>query len=178
MPLRLSQRWFKPAVADDREQAHLYFLGGVVFLNCPNDTITRFLNGIHDHVEEVKKEQPAFQEAYCLEIDPNRVTAITNDYAVLPHRNQVFLDIICFVIAKSVALECIEARVDIVFDEVEVLIANLATGNLGVSDRAMATLVSSILSLKFTSIAHIMVLDKPEITWDNSDADHLYLSLS
>jgi len=59
--------------------------------------------------------------------------------------NQAFIDIICFVIAKSVALERIEERIDTVFDEVEVLIANLGKGTLELPDRDMARLASSIL---------------------------------
>jgi uncharacterized Rmd1/YagE family protein len=35
-----------------------------------------------------------------------------------------------------------------------------------------------ILSAEFTSIAHIMVLDKPEITWDDPEADNLYLTMA
>ena len=84
----------------------------------------------------------------------------------------------CFVIAKSVALERIEERIDVVFDEVEGLIANLGKGNLELPDRDMARLASSILSFKFTSIAHIMVLDKPDSTWDNPEADRLYLTMA
>jgi uncharacterized Rmd1/YagE family protein len=42
----------------------------------------------------------------------------------------------------------------------------------------MARLASSILSFKFTSIAHIMVLDKPDITWDNPEADRLYTTMA
>jgi len=42
----------------------------------------------------------------------------------------------------------------------------------------MARLASSILSFKFTSIAHIMVLDKPDITWDDPEADSLYLAMA
>src|SRR5450631_3253495 len=45
-------------------------------------------------------------------------------------------------------------------------------------DRDMARLASSILSFKFTSIAHIMVLDKPDITWDNPEADRLYTTMA
>jgi uncharacterized Rmd1/YagE family protein len=109
---------------------------------------------------------------------PDCKPAIANDRAVMPCYNLAFLDIICFVIAKSVALERIEERSDVVFDEVEVLIANLGKGKLELPDRDMARLASSILSFKFTSIAHIMVLDKPDITWENPEADRLYTTMA
>jgi uncharacterized Rmd1/YagE family protein len=42
----------------------------------------------------------------------------------------------------------------------------------------MSRLASSILGFKFTSIAHIMVLDKPDITWDDPESDRLYLTMA
>jgi len=45
-------------------------------------------------------------------------------------------------------------------------------------NRLASRLASSILSFKFTSIAHIMVLDKPDIPWDDSEADRLYLAMA
>lgn len=178
-PMKLSPVTFAPAVGTDLERVYLYYFGGVVFLNCSSDIIARFLDSIPQYAESLKGQiQLPYREEYRLEIDPDREPAITNDYAVMPRYNLSYLDIICFVIAKSVALERIEERIDVVFDEVEVLIANLARGKLELPDRDMARLASSILSFKFTSIAHIMVLDKPDITWDNPEADRLYLTMA
>jgi len=119
-----------------------------------------------------------YREEYKLKIEPDSDPVIANDCAIMPRYNLAFLDIICFVIAKSVALERIEESIDTVFDEVEVMIANLGQGKLELPDRDMARLASSILSFKYTSIAHIMVLDKPDITWDNPEADRLYLTMA
>lgn len=178
-PMKLNPVTFSPADAGDGEQVYLYYFGGVVFINCSGDIIARFLDGIPAYADNLKGQpQLPYREEYRLEIDPRRETAITNDCAVMPRYNLAFMDIICFVIAKSVALERIEERIDVVFDEVEVLIANLGKGSMELPDRDMARLASSILSFKFTSIAHIMVLDKPDITWDNPEADRLYLTMA
>ncbi|HIJ88513.1 MAG TPA: RMD1 family protein [Desulfuromonadales bacterium] len=178
-PMKLNPVTFSLATGSDEERVYLYYFGGVVFLNCSGDIIVRFLDSIPQYAESLKGQiQLPYREEYRLEIDPEREPAITNDCAVMPHYNLAFLDIICFVIAKSVALERIEERIDVVFDEVEGLIANLGRGKLEIPDRDMARLASSILGFKFTSIAHIMVLDKPEITWDNPEADRLYLTMA
>jgi len=178
-PMKLNPLTFALAAGHDAERVYLYYFGGVVFLNCSGDIIARFLDSIPQYAESLKGQiQLPYREEYRLEIDPGREAAITNDYAVMPRYNLSFLDIICFVIAKSVALERIEERIDVVFDEVEGLIANLGRGKLELPDRDMARLASSILSFKFTSIAHIMVLDKPDITWDNPEADRLYTTMA
>jgi uncharacterized Rmd1/YagE family protein len=178
-PMKLNPLTFALATGNDAERVYLYYFGGVVFLNCSGDLIARFLASVPQYAESLKGQiQLPYREEYRLEIDPEREPVIANDYAVMPRYNLAFLDIICFVIAKSVALERIEERIDVVFDEVEGLIANLGKGRLELPDRDMARLASSILSFKFTSIAHIMVLDKPEITWDNPEADRLYLTMA
>ena len=178
-PMKLNPVTFALSAGNDEERVYLYYFGVVVFLNCSADVIIRFLDSLPQHADSLKgQSQLPYREEYRLEIDSAREPAITNDFAVMPQYNLAFLDIICFVIAKSVALERIEERIDVVFDEVEGLIANLGKGRLELPDRDMARLASSILSFKYTSIAHIMVLDKPDITWDNHEADRLYLTMA
>jgi uncharacterized Rmd1/YagE family protein len=178
-PMKLNPVTCVLASATDLEQVYLYYFGGVVFLNCSADLIARFLDWIPAYADSLKGQtQLPFREEYRLEISPGHEPLIANDRAVMPGYSLAFLDIICFVIAKSVALERIEERIDVVFDEVEGLITNLSRGKLELPDRDMARLASSILGFKFTSIAHIMVLDKPDITWDNPEADRLYTTMA
>jgi uncharacterized Rmd1/YagE family protein len=178
-PMRLNPVSFKPTANDDRELVYLYYFGGVVFLNCSPDIVVRFLDNIRQYAEYLSQyPRLPFHEEYRLEIDPRQQLTVTNDCAIMPGYKQDFIDIICFVIAKSVALERIEERMDSVVDEVEGLIANLGKGILGLPDRSMARLASSILSFKYTSIAHIMVLDKPDITWDDAEANSLYHTMA
>jgi uncharacterized Rmd1/YagE family protein len=154
-PMKLNPVTFAPATGSDAERVYLYYFGGVVFLNCSGDIIARFLDSIPQYAESLKGQiQLPYREEYRLEIDPGREPAISNDCAIMPRYNLAFLEIICFVIAKS------------------------GRGKLELPDRDMARLASSILSFKFTSIAHIMVLDKPDITWDNPEADRLYTTMA
>lgn len=178
-PMKLNAVTFGPVSDPDNERVYLYYFGGMVFINCSGDIVARFLSGIAAHVPGLKRDpQLSYRDDYELRIDPDKKAVITNDFAILHRHDHAYMDIICFVIAKSVALERIEERVDTVFDEVEGLIANLGKGKLELSDRHMARLASSILSFKYTSIAHIMVLDKPDITWDNPEADRLYTTMA
>jgi uncharacterized Rmd1/YagE family protein len=96
----------------------------------------------------------------------------------MPRNDRAFIDIVAFVVAKSVALERIEEQADTVLDEMEALISLLDRGKLSISDKKLAGLASKILNFKYRSIAFIMVLDKPDITWDNAEADRLYLTMA
>ncbi len=178
-PMRLHPVTFTPSAPGDAVWVYLYYFGGMVFLNCSDDIMARCIEGLKQHVEQLKEQpQLPFREDYCLEIDPAGAVSITNDSAVMPEFKQELLEIICFVIAKSVALEQIEDRVDTVFDEVGVMITRLGQGVLELPDKDLARLASTVLNFKYTSIAHIMVLDKPDSTWDDEEADRFYLTIS
>jgi len=178
-PMRLNPVTFTPSAASDTLWVHLYYFGSMVFLNCSDDIVARFVEGLQSHVEQLKGQpQLPFRDDYQLEIIAGATPSITNDGAVMPLYREALTDIISFVIAKSVALELIEERIDAVFDEVGGLIGRLGQGVLELPDRRLARLASSVLSFKYTSISHIMVLDKPEITWDNEEANRFYLTMA
>ena len=192
-PLGISRkyRWEEPMMLDpltrkplsegrvEEEQVYLYFFGGVVFFNCSEKTIREFALEMGKITEAFKGfPDTKYQEHYSLRIEERSSLAVTNGYALMPKYDRTFIDIISFVIAKSVALERIEERVDTVFDEMEGFIALLDKGKLGIPDRKLAKLAASILAFKYSSIAQIMVFDKPEITWENQNADSFYLTMA
>jgi uncharacterized Rmd1/YagE family protein len=180
-PLLLHPVTFQPLAGDrsEQQQVYLYYFGGVVFLNCSDDIIRGFSREMAKVSENFKMfPNIKYQEHYSLRIEPEGALTITNDCAVMSRYDHSFIDIIAFVIAKSVALERIEEQVDKVLDEMEGLIALLDEGKLGIPDKRLAKLASKILNFKYRSIAYIMVLDKPDVTWDNPEANRLYLTMA
>jgi len=180
-PMQLHPVTFKPLAGDrsEKQQVYLYYFGGVVFLDCIDETIRDFSREMAKISENFKGfPNIKYQEHYSLRIEPGGALTVTNDCAVMPRYDRAFIDIIAFVMAKSVALERIEEQVDKVLDEMEGLIALLDQGKLGIPDKRLAKLASKILNFKYRSLAYIMVLDKPDITWDNPEADRLYLTMA
>ncbi len=178
-PMRLNPVTFTPSAPTDTVWVYLFYFGGIVFLNCSDDIVALCIDGLKQHLLQLKEQpQLPFREDYELMINPAAEPSITNDCALMPEFNQYLLEIICFVITKSVALERIEEDVDSVFDEVGDMIGRLGHGLLELSDKQLAKLASSILAFKYKSIGHIMILDKPEITWNNEEADRFYLFIS
>lgn len=180
-PMVLRPVGFTPlgAEAPEQERVFLYYFGGVVFQNCSTDTIRYFLDNMAKAYEGFRTPPSlAYHDEYSLRVDELESPAITNDFAVVSRHDPVYQDIICFVLAKSVALERIEERVDQVLDEMEGMIGLLDQGKLSVPDKRLAKLASSILNFKYKSIAHVMVLDKPEITWENPLADRFHTTMA
>ena len=182
-PLLLNPISMEPVTARPSDQheplAYLYFFGSVVFLDCPHDVIRTFFRYMAK-INDIFADLPPlkYQDDYSLRIEENGALAITNDYAVLSHYFPAFVDIIAFVIAKSVALERIEEQVDTVLDEMEGMIELLDKGKLNIPDKKFAKLASTILNFRYSSLVSIMVLDKPDITWDNPEADRLYQTMA
>lgn len=183
-PLLLNPVSLQPVTAErssghDEPHVYLYFFGSVVFLDCAPDTVRTFFRQMA-RFNDIFAEYPPlkYQDNYSLRIEENGALAITNDYAVMSHYFPAFIDIIAFVIAKSVALERIEEQVDTVLDKMEGMIELLDKGKLNIPDKKFAKLASTILNFKYSSLASIMVLDKPDITWDNPEADRLYQTMA
>ena len=180
-PMLLAPSTLRPIPADrsGEEQVYLYSFGAAVFLNCDNDVIRGFSRAMAKAADGFPPlPDSRYQDDYSLRIEGVAELAVTNDYAVMPRFEQAFVDIIAFVIAKSVALEQIEEKVDTVLDEAEGLIALLGQGRLGIPDKRLARLAAKILDFKYRSIAYIMVLDKPDITWESPEVDRLYLTMA
>jgi uncharacterized Rmd1/YagE family protein len=180
-PMLLEPSTLKPLAADrSREgQVYLYYFGAAVFLNCGDDVVRDFSRALGKTLEGFAGlPDIRYQDDYSLRIEAGADLAVTNDYAVMPSFERAFVDTIAFVLAKSVALERIEDRVDTVLDEVEGLIALLGQGRLGIPDKRLAQLAAKILDFKYRSIAYIMVLDKPDITWESPEVDRLYLTMA
>lgn len=158
-------------------RVYVYAFGSAVFLNCAPAAIAEF----HARASRVA---PIFEASAVRATDDYVLTTgddafeVTNDYARVPGADAEELETVCLVLAKSVALDRIEQRLDEVFDEIEHLIDYLAKGRLRYPDERMAKLTSMILSLQYTSISHVMVLDKPESTWESVEADRLYRKMA
>lgn len=180
-PMILEPHTLRPPAAGCGKESlvYLYYFGALVFVDCSPETILEFCTRISTGTDSILDlATTRFHDEYTLHTCADSAMLITNDCATLPAYSPAFRDIISFVIAKSVALERIEERLDQVFDEIENFLTRLERGWLTITDKRLARMASSILSFKYASLAHIMVLDKPESTWDSEQADQLYLTLA
>jgi uncharacterized Rmd1/YagE family protein len=158
-------------------RVYVYSFGSVVFLNCSPEAASDFHRRASRFAGVFADPAKRPADDYTLTVGADEFE-VTNDYARVPAGDPVLVETVCLVLAKSVALERIEQRLDRVFDEIEHLIDYLSKGRLRYPDERMAKLASMILSLQYTSLSHVMVLDKPEVTWENVDADRLYAKLA
>jgi uncharacterized Rmd1/YagE family protein len=157
----------------------LHSFGSAVFFNCTDQEVDAFFSGVSRRTTSGRPLKPSsYRERYALRIEEAERISVTNDGAVLQKGEKVFVEIIAYVLAKSVALEQLEALVDVVFDRMEDIIARLDRGELKVTDSELARTAATILNFRYRSISHIMILDKPEITWESEEADRFHATLA
>jgi len=160
-------------------RAYIYYFGAIVFFNCNEADINSFYDSIGRLADSIRPQRGGgYTEKYHLVVDKPSLLEVNNNYAVVPTKQAAYVDIIAYTLAKSVALEKIEALLEIVFDTMEEIISMLDKGKLALPDSQLAKTASSILNFKYRSLSHIMILDKPEITWEIEEADRLYLTLA
>lgn len=187
--------WEEPLILQDevlktilrKEVAELqkvlvFSFGSVVFINHQSqDEITTFLNYIQTFEADIDIRTPErYSDDYSFHIDEGESGnfELTDEYMVAPQFELFYPELISIVIAKSVALEKTEEQLGRILDKLETMIDRLEKGNLRISDKELASTTAKIVRHEYNTIAYIMILDKPDITWTNSNAGELYDRMS
>lgn len=161
----------------------LFAFGSIVFVNMLHHEIVdaiRYLSTIEPRLENTNFD---FQDDYTLLFDessdqiPN-IESYTNESLTVKSFAFYQMEIVSMVLAKSVALEKIESDIETLLDVIETVMERLQRGNLTFKDRNTAKISARILGFKYNTLSSIMILDKPDITWNNSSAEMLYQNLA
>jgi uncharacterized Rmd1/YagE family protein len=167
----------------ESKYVNIFAFGCLVFVNLQHHEMMDVLNYLAAIEPRLKSAQFDFSDDYMLEIreehEPIETDAhFTNESMITTEYGHYQMDIVSIVLAKSVALEKIENDIEILLDEIELVIEAMQTGQLSVSDEKIARISARILNFKYNTISSIMILDKPDVTWNNKNAEDLYGSMS
>lgn len=182
--VRLNENHLKGVLKEPETKNVLIFaFGSVVFVNMLHHEIVdviHYLATIDSRLDNTKFE---FYDDYNLLFDNSiedlpTEESYTNESLTVKESAFYQMEIISIVLAKSVALEKIEAGIEILLDEIEVVMERLQKGNLTFRDQKTAKISARILGFKYNTLSSIMILDKPDITWNNSNAEDLYQHLA
>lgn len=111
---------------------------------------------VHSSFEGIKKGK-----IYLKTFDPLRVSLVS------------------VVLGRSLALEYYEIEIEKVLKEFsKVVISFGATGTTKLSTRELLKRVGYAMQLKHLAVSEMALLDKPDITWENPELEHLYYDLS
>jgi len=161
----------------DELQAVLVFsFGSIVFINFPGtDELNVFLHFLQSLEPDNNFQQVDHHvDDYRLHIGETDSIHLADEYVEAPEYRVYYPELISTVLAKSVALEKTEQQLSKILDKLEMVIDQLERGKLRIGNKELANMTAKIVRHQYNTLAYIMILDKPDITWDSSDASDFY----
>ncbi|MFJ5760974.1 RMD1 family protein [Neobacillus sp. NPDC093182] len=161
---------------DDSQMVLVFSFGSIVFINhsTPNE-ITALLNYLYSFEPDIEvKNADRYSDDYSLHIKETESIELTDEYVVVPEYEDYYPELISTVLAKSVALEKTEEQLGQINDKLETMIDRLEKGKLRIGNKELARTTAKIIRHEYNTLAYIMILDKPDITWTSSSAGEFY----
>ncbi|MFD0672859.1 RMD1 family protein [Cohnella sp. GCM10027633] len=161
---------------DETQQAMAFSFGSVVFVNLPQEKAMKaFMRYLQTFEREIDLSTlDRYTDDYRMHTSDSGEVELTDEYAVVPEFEPFYPELISTVIAKSVALERIEEQLGRINDKLEGVIERLEKGKLRIGNKELARTTATIVRHEYNTLAYIMILDKPDITWTSSDAGLFY----
>jgi required for meiotic nuclear division protein 1 len=116
---------------------------------------------------------------YPIRIDPQLTTLfnVTNEAISLREASTLSLNVIALAISQSVGLELYEKRLDTLFSQSRRIVESIHT--FSISRRSHLMQFAKRLALtRHDMVSNLLLLDKPNILWDNEEAEALYTRLA
>lgn len=122
----------------------------------------------------------SLSQEYSLEVDEKSELqfSITSDVVKLKNNSLNYLEVLCLNIAQSVILDYYETVVESFIPRSTSFYEEIKqTGRVSMRDKEILKIGASALSMKHEIVANLFLLDKPEVTWDDSTVEKFYDSL-
>lgn len=116
---------------------------------------------------------------YPIRIDPDLGTLfnVTNEAIIIREPSTLNLNVIALAISQSVGLERYEIRLDTLFSQSRRIVESIHT--FSISRRSHLMQFAKRLALtRHDMVSNLLLLDKPNILWDNEEAEALYTRLA
>lgn len=161
---------------DEEQRVLVFSFGSLVFINHSNyHEITGFLKYLQRFEPVMNLQQiERYTDDYSLHIGDTDMIELTDEYVVVPSYEDYYPELISTVLAKSVALEKNEEQLGNIQDSLETMIDRVERGKLRVGNKELARTTAKIVRHEYNTLAYVMILDKPDITWANSSANDFY----
>jgi uncharacterized Rmd1/YagE family protein len=161
---------------DETQMVLIFSFGSIVFINYSTPLeITAILNYLYSFEPDIDvKHADKYSDDYSLHIKETENIELTDEYVVVPEFESYYPELISTVLAKSVALEKTEEQLGQINDKLETMIDRLEKGKLRIGNKELARTTAKIVRHEYNTLAYIMILDKPDITWTSSSAGEFY----
>jgi required for meiotic nuclear division protein 1 len=161
---------------DNSQMVLIFSFGSIVLINSSHpDELKSLMSFIKTFEPEISLQHPErYSDDYSLHIQETESIELTDEYVITPTYEDFYPELISTVLAKSVALEKTEEQLGQIFDKLETTIDRLEKGKMRVGNKELARMTARIVRHEYNTLAYIMILDKPEITWTSTTAGEFY----
>jgi len=124
-------------------------------------------------------EENLITQDYPIIINPDAVKTfdVSNEAITLRETSPLILNIIALAVSQSVGLEHYEKRLDVLFVKSRRIVESIHT--FSISRRSHLMQFAAQLALtRHDMVSHLLLLDKPNILWDEEEAEVLYNRLA
>ncbi|WP_310176147.1 RMD1 family protein [Neobacillus niacini] len=178
-PLILRGKILKDILGQEIEETQMvlvFSFGSVVFINHIDfHEMMVFFRFVHSFEPDIDLNQSnKYTDNYSLHIRETETLELTDEYVVVPVYESFYPELISTVLAKSVALEKTEEQLGKIHDKLETMIDRLEKGKLRIGNKELARTTAKIVRHEYNTLAYIMILDKPDITWASLTANVFY----
>jgi len=150
----------------------------LTFINLPRIKIVSILETL-GIAEAENFDQGGLYQDYPIRIDPQLPVpfAVDNDRIALREYSRINLLIAAHVISQSVALELYELKLADYYERSRHLIDTADAYSIFKRTR-MAKFAKQLVLIRHDMLIDLHLLDKPNILWDNEEAENLYNALA
>lgn len=140
----------------------VFDFGCIVFVNFHNDEINTFLLYLEPVIENLDyKLLVKFNEKHEIRVYSDGSFSLYGNIPLLQDYNDSIIPVAAAVLAKSTALNFIEAEVEILLDKTDDIINQMQKGLLKAKHRRYAALITKILRFNYESAGSIRIFDRP-----------------
>lgn len=146
----------------------------ITFINWEKETILQALSKLGVKEAHAYEQRLIFQD-YPILIDASleRTCKITNESLIFKEASTLFFIICALVVSQSVGLEKYEQDLEKHFGQSRQLLD--LSHSYGLFKRSkLINFAKNLTSIQHSMVSDLFLLDKPNILWDNEEAEHLY----
>ena len=154
---------------------HAYDFGALVFVNVPEATRKEILAAVFKIL--AREPHPPLHEDFLVEVRPGSKIeiAMAFDRVVVPELGESTLEVIAMVLAQSVSIDYYDEDTQGILDRLAVMATEVARkGRPFGRQRDLVRFAGSAMAFQAEIIGAILLLDKPDLTWEDEYADRLH----
>jgi len=165
---------------NETQYVAIYSFGVVTFFGIDDKKeIGKLLKRVAVGEEETAAvEVKPIVEDYAVVIDPDQPESVEFDFTRLKQLTVEKLLLVFHVVAQSVAIDFLESQIGDSMQDIERIHMALASkGMLPTNGKSILRMVGRSGNIVHFIINRLSLLDKPDITWEDKDAETLFISL-